>query len=104
MRSCSGVAGLVVLLLAGLPLQAKDQPPSIAPQDRLVVLPVEFAYYKYGAFGSFEMNLDKTELAQRNLESSLQRALNRDESQQFIALPELSAGELAIVNDTWSMV
>ena len=99
MRSYSGAAGLVALLLAGLPLQAKDQAPPVAPQDRLLVLPVEFLYFKYGTTGSIEVMLDKTELARSNLENSLQRALKRDESQQFVALPNVSADELAIVNE-----
>jgi hypothetical protein len=63
------------------------------------VLPLEFAYYKYGTTGSIEMILDKTKLAQGNLEASLLRALKRDQSQQFVSLPELNADELAIVNE-----
>lgn len=99
MRLCAVAASLVVLLLVGLPLQAKDQPLPVAPQDRLVVLPVEFAYYKYGVTGPIEVVLDRTELAQRNLESSLKRALKRDESQQFVSLPEFSADERAIMDE-----
>ena len=99
MRPCFGVAGLVLFLLAGLPLAAKDQPPTIAPQDRLLVLPVEFAYYKYGMTGPIEVVIDRSEQAQRNLESSLQRALRRDESQLFVPLPQMSVDELAIVNE-----
>jgi hypothetical protein len=99
MRPRCGIAGLAVLLIAGLPLQARDQPLPVAPRDRLVVLPVEFAYYKYGTTGSIEMILDKTELAQGNLEASLQRALKRDQSQQFVSLPQLNADEQAIVNE-----
>ena len=70
---------MVALLLAGLPLQAKDQAPPVAPQDRLLVLPVEFAYYKYQSTGPIEVIPDRTELARRNLEDSLQRALKRDD-------------------------
>jgi len=100
MRLRSGVVGLMMALgLSGLPLWAKDPPLPIAPQDRLVVLPVEFAFYKYSSNGSLEVILDRTDLAQRNLESSLQRALKRDESQKFVALPELSAAELTILNE-----
>jgi len=99
MRPCSAAAGLLTLLLAGLPLQAKEQAPPVAPQDRLLVLPVEFLYFKYGATGPVEVVLDRTELARRNLEGSLQRALKRDESQQFVALPPLRADEQATVKE-----
>lgn len=99
MRSCTGAAGLVALLVGGLPLQAREQASPVAPQDRLLVLPIEFAYYKYQSTGPIEVIPDRTEFARRNLEDSLQRALKRDESQQFVAMPGLSAEELAIVNE-----
>jgi hypothetical protein len=94
-----GIAGLLVLLIAGLPVEARDQPPQIAPQDRLLVLPVEFAFYKYGASGFIEVIPDRSALARTNLESSLRRALKKDESQQFVVLPDLSTDEIATLNE-----
>jgi hypothetical protein len=99
MRPCFAVSGLVTLLLAGLPIQAKDPPPPLAPQDRLVVLPIEFDYLRYGFKAPVEVDVERSERAKRNLEASLQRAMKRAPSQQFIALPELSADEAAIVSE-----
>jgi hypothetical protein len=99
MRPCFAVSGLITLVLAGLPLQAKDQPPPLTPQDRLLVLPIEFDYLRYGFKAPVEVDVDRSEHAKRNLEASLQRAVKRDPSQQFITLPELSAAEKAIVSE-----
>jgi hypothetical protein len=99
MRRCSGVAGLVLFLLVALPLEARNTPLPVAPQDRLLVLPVEFAYFRYGPGMDLQVTPERSGNAQRNLEASLQRALQRDESQQFVTLPQLSADELAIVSE-----
>ncbi|HEV7607294.1 MAG TPA: hypothetical protein VGO61_08150 [Steroidobacteraceae bacterium] len=93
MKSRIGIAGIAVLVaLAGLPLQAKS-PAAVEPQERLLVLPVKFTYFKYGVGESPTVVAEKSEAAERNLEGSLDRALKREQATQFIALPELNADE-----------
>ena len=99
-RQHAAIAGLsVVIALGGLPLRAGDPPSPIAPHERLLVLPARFLQYKYSLTSRVEVIPDQTELGERNLESSLQRTWKRDQSQQFLELPELSAGEQEIVRE-----
>ena len=47
MRRCGHLAGLAVIAaLAGIPVQAKDDPVILAPNERLLVLPLEFLAFK----------------------------------------------------------
>ena len=92
-------AGFVVVAVLGArPLQAKEDPVILTPNERLLVLPLEFSSYKVG-LGTFEMATDKTELGRRNLVSSLHRALQRERALQFVELPELSVEETATVRE-----
>jgi len=88
------VALTLMVALTGQPLRA-ETPAVLAPKDRLLVLPVRFGYYKYDLTSVVEGVPGKTELAQRNLESSLRRVVKRDPLQRYIELPELSVDEQA---------
>src|SRR5688572_5458303 len=70
--------------------------PSVA-QERLLVLPVRFAYFEYGGGSPVQFIPEKSEAAERNLESSLSRALKREQNRQYIELPELNDEERAIL-------
>jgi len=90
MRSCSGIVAMaVVALFIAAASLAKVVAVVASPQDRLLVLPGKFVHDR----------ADRTERAQQNLEGSLQRAVKRDPSRQFVAMPELSADETAIVDE-----
>ena len=99
MRWCGQFAGLAVLAaLAGAPLQAKDDPVMLAPDERLLVLPLEFLVFK-ADLETVEVVAEKSELARRNLEGSLHRALHREPGLQFVELPALSVDEAATVRE-----
>ena len=99
MRWCGQFAGLALLAaLAGAPLQAKDDPVMLAPDERLLVLPLEFLVFK-ADLETVEVVAEKSELARRNLEGSLHRALHREPGLQFVELPALSVDEAATVRE-----
>lgn len=99
MRWGGHFAGFAVLAaLAAAPLQAKDDPVILAPNERLLVLPMAFASFKVGP-DTFEVATDKTDLGQRNLDSSLHRALQRERALQFIEVPDLGVDETAAVRE-----
>ena len=99
MRWRGHFAGLAVIAaLAGAPLQAKDDPVVLAPNERLLVLPLAFSTFKVGPV-TFEVATDKTDLGRRNLDSSLHRALQRERALQFIEVPDLGVDETAAVRE-----
>ena len=101
MRSWKGLATFAILAMLGSgPLQAQAIPGAVsAPQERLLVLPVRFAYFKYGAAQFVQFIPEKSEAAVRNLEGSLTRARKRAQNRQYIELPELSDEEQAILHE-----
>lgn len=85
----------VIAVLAGTPLQAKEDPVILTPNERLLVLPLEFLSFGSGS----EVDAAKSDLARRNLDSALHRALQREQTLQFVDLPDLSVDEAAKVRE-----
>jgi hypothetical protein len=99
MRSRLGFAGFAVLAaLAGSPIQADDDPVIFAPQERLLLLPIEFSYFQPDLDTS-ETITGKIDNARRNLDSSVHRALKRERTLQFAELPDLSTDEQAVLRE-----